>query len=128
MTNKYLEKIAFEYVKGIHYDNGRFHVPDPEVRKQFAKENDHHHHLKALAVIPAGFAATGAVTAATAAGKQWFKNPARTAKVTAGTAAVGGALGLALAPFLAHGGNKQKSEEVKVDNTMWRHLNASRKT
>lgn len=124
MTNKYLEKVArdMHWGHGIHFDGNRYYVPGEDDRKRFAVEYDKRNQTHALKTIPAGLAGTGAILAAVAAGKNWIKNPARTAKMVAGTAAGAGALGLAAAPFLARAGNNQMTESQKVTSRMHDYL------
>lgn len=125
MTNKYLEKIAALYHVGggIHYDDEtNRYVVSEETADKYVKEHNFNHHMKALKVLPATFGALGVGMAATAAGKHWFTNPGNVLKKTGITGAVGAGVGLALAPFLAHGGNKQISRESKINGRVRYHL------
>jgi hypothetical protein len=112
MSNKYLEKIAAEWKEiseGLYYsplEGGRY-ATNKATSEKFIKEHDRNHRLKGVGAL----GAFGLGVVPIIAGKELFRQPARTAKVALGMGAFGALAGLAA----AHAGTKQVSRESKIN-------------
>lgn len=117
MTNKYLEKVAeWRHIGYGVQSNGTHYGVSKATGDRFGKEWDGNHRNNALKVLPAGFAATGALMGLGAGAELLTKNPKRVFKASGALGLAGAGIGLVAAPLLASAGAKQMSRETKIND------------